>query len=104
MLFRSPTPVPMMTPKTMRAPLPAPLVASARAKQLASFSITTGKPRRRARSAGRSRPFRHSVFEFFIKPVRLDSAPGVPMPITRALGARVRSSSARRPVVSMMWS
>ena len=42
-----------------RAPARPRCRASASAKQLASFSTRTGWPRRRARSAGRSRPLRH---------------------------------------------
>ena len=51
-----PTPVPRMTPKTTRAPAPAPSAASDSAKQLASFSIRTGRPRRSRKSRSSGRP------------------------------------------------
>ena len=73
-----PTPVPMMTPNTTRAPRPAPATASASAKQFASFSTTTRRPSRCSRSPGKSCSFRHTVLQFFIRPVRLGHRPRCP--------------------------
>jgi hypothetical protein len=47
----------MMTPNTVRKRRPAPSVASASAKQSASFAIATPVPSAAARSAGSGRPF-----------------------------------------------
>src|SRR5207249_3074398 len=85
-----PTPVPRITPKTIARPCPAPARASASAKQLASFSRSTRRPRRRSRSACSGRPLRHVVFEFLSVPSRAESEPGVPMPTTSQPGAEGR--------------
>ena len=70
----------MMTPNTVCCPAPAPSDASDRAKQLASFSIRTGRPSTAARSWSRARPFRASELEFFTSPVAGLMTPGMPMP------------------------
>jgi hypothetical protein len=56
-------------------------VASARAKQFASFAIRTSTPSAAARSAPSARPFRHVVLEFLRIPVAGSIAPGVANPI-----------------------
>ena len=75
-----PTPVPRITPKTRLWFFPAPSVASARAKQFASFSIDMSWLRISFRSFLRSFPIRHCVLLFFIRPELRDREPGVHMP------------------------
>ena len=94
-----PTPVPRITPKTRRWPLPAPSVASESAKQFASFSIRTASASAAAMSAANGRPFSTVEFAFFIRPLAGDTAPGVPMP-TRAVAPSERSRSTTRPRIA----
>ena len=71
----------MMTPKTLRAPAPAPSVASDRAKQSASFAIRTGRPSASARSRSRARSLSQVELALRMRPVKGDREPGVPTPI-----------------------
>ena len=69
-----------ITPKTTSAPAAAPSTASESAKQFASLARRTGRPSARARSSRSGRPFSQVELQFFIRPVRGEIAPGVPMP------------------------
>ena len=55
----------------------APSTASDSAKQLASFSMRTARARCAAMSRSIGLPFSAVLFEFFKRPVLVDSAPGV---------------------------
>ncbi len=72
--------VPRITPKTTSASRPAPSTASESAKQLASFATRTSRPRERSRSPFRSCPLSQVELAFFTRPVRRESAPGMPTP------------------------
>src|ERR1019366_4134510 len=80
-----PHPVPRISPTTTPRPRPAPSLASASAKQLASFASRASTPSAAARSSRRRRPFRHVVFEVLSTPVGVSMAPGVPIPMQAGL-------------------
>ena len=83
----------MMTPNTTAWPRAAPSTASDNAKAVGIvLQAQRPVPRRRCRSSSSGRSFRHTVLAFFIRPVRVDTAPGVPMP-TRQGTAADRSRS-----------
>ena len=70
-----PVPVPMITPKTTRAPAAAPSVASDNAKQLASFANRIGRPTPAADPRS-GVPFSQVELEFLISPVAGEIVPG----------------------------
>ena len=78
------------------APAPAPSVASESAKQLASFSIRTGRPSRAARSRSSGRPTIQVELAFFTRPLAGETVPGMPIP-TLPRRPVACSSSATRP-------
>ena len=75
-----PTPVPIITPKTTSNPLATPILASAIAKQFASFSIDIFFSSLFSRSSLSDFPIKHCVLLFLINPVCLEIAPGVQIP------------------------
>ena len=79
-----------MTPNTTpsRWLAPAPSVASASAKQFASFSNVTRAPSAAARSRRNGRPLKHVVFEFFTRPSGV-----IPPGIDTPTGVEARSSA-----------
>ena len=99
MAMPDPAPVPMMTPQTVLAPAPAPSMASETAKQLASFSMRTGRASASCRSRSRGRPLSHTVFAFLMTPVVGEMAPGMPTP-TLAVCPRSASMPRTRSVTA----
>jgi len=75
-----PQPVPIITPNTEPAPLALPSVASDNAKQLASLAKVTGRLSFICKSPCKSSPIRQVELAFFIRPVLVDIAPGMPIP------------------------
>ena len=101
-----PTPVPMMTPNTTSfgpgRPGTTPIRVSARARQLASFSTTTGMPSRASRSVLNGCPSRCWELQPRRSPVSGSRVPGVPTP--RMSGRRPASSPTSPTRPAMRWS
>ena len=97
-----PQPVPRIAPNTTRWPWAAPSVASDRAKQLASFSTRSGRPRAASTSLSKAMPFSQTLLELRTSPVFGEIEPGMPSP-TRVLPmpACFSASSTRRATVAM---
>ena len=89
-----PTPVPRITPKTTRAPAPAPSTASESAKQFASFSMRTTRPKARSRSSFSGRPMSQVELAFLTRPVSRESAPGMPIPTAPSPISRTSAATA----------
>ena len=59
---------------------PTPAIASASAKQFASFAMRTGRASARSRSCAKGRPLRQVEFELRCSPLTGEIEPGAPMP------------------------
>src|SRR5206468_2212453 len=82
------------------APRAAPSMASASAKQLASFAMRTGCFNARSRSPRRSRPLRHVELALRMSPVRSEVEPGVATPIVASPRTSPRAPSTRRTMAA----
>ena len=95
----------MMTPKTTPRPRPAPRqrLGEREAVGVVLDHHAAGRGGAPGRRAGRARSGRWCC-EFFISPVRLDTAPGVPTPIVAHSGASRAQRLDQAAVVSTMCS